>query len=410
MLSAKTRKNHPNYCSPSHRGQYSHPFCLRRSYYSAKRGNFFLGAPGSLSILRKSKPNAERAFGTDCGNSSSKLRLSPVGLNVSSELGKKGAAAAAPAPRVAQRKAKGAVVQVLNGALAYHGKTHRKQRVPPTKNGEGQFHNPLKRCIRHTPRGMANEHTQHFRATMFGDDARNRMASKNKKPFLFPQASDGRLFHTVTNLPVDTELYNSGFDSDGDEDHATEPEQRWRRRQREDLINEFIDMEPVQKYFLSLWNHYVYEASAAHSDEDVFGFVLGFADKFGPEVKRMKLEVEFASIVTHMWKLGLMDASGVLQAMQAFRDCDSTLAQSGAPHPEFGMAHRLLREENITHTQSREYRGLQKISARVNLPKGMIAWVAEEELKSRQQHRAVVATSEAKAITRHWMGNVGIDA
>ena len=406
MLSAKTRRKHSYYCGTANRRRYWYPFVLRRSQFSAKSENFH-GVPGAVPISRKKRQTGERASGT-VADSSGVVREGDRAFDT--EL-TRALRVSHVAQRNFRRQGRGASVQVMDGAVAQRGQPHFRKRVPPVSCAmhRGQYQNPHKRSIRDTPRGMENEHTQHLRAKMFGDNAHHRLAGRGVKSVLSPQACDGRLFHSVTNLPLDTKLYNEGYDSDGDGDREIGTEKRWRQRQREDLINEFIDMEPGQKYFLSLWNHCIYEASTVRNDKDVFQLVVGFAETFGAEVKRMKLEVEFANTVTHMWRLGIMDASGVLEAMRTFRDCDCTSRKSGVPHPEFKMANRLLGEVNIAHTRVREYRGLQKISANVKLHQGMLAWVTEEELKSRTQCAAAKATSEAEAITHHWMSNINVE-
>ena len=204
------------------------------------------------------------------------------------------------------------------------------------------------RGLRNDPRGMDNEHTRHFRRVMFGDDAKSKNAGKGVPAVLSEEAAKGRLFHTLTNIPLDVERFNEGYDSDID---GGVEEMLGRLRMKDERQCEVVDMLAIEKYFFTLWNQFKALRYPELSEREVFAAALRFVDRFGDEIRRMKMEVLLVKQLVMVWKWGCLDANGVMHIMRAFGGCDMSEVVKGLPNPEFLLAQRLLREAQFPWRQ-----------------------------------------------------------
>ena len=204
------------------------------------------------------------------------------------------------------------------------------------------------------PKGMENEHTAHFRNVMFGNNAHKKDAGKGVQPVVNEEAAKGRLFHTVTNIPLDIETYNEGVDSDLEDNGA---EVRWRCKCADERLGEVVDMLAIEKYFFALWGMFKCENYFVCNDRDVFKACLQFVQECGGEIRRMKMEVILIRQLVQLWRFGCLDADGFMQILRAFGNCDMSEVVSGVPDSKFEMAHRLLREEEIPFKKGFKYMG-----------------------------------------------------
>lgn len=173
-----------------------------------------------------------------------------------------------------------------------------------------------KRQIPREPSGMDNEMTTHLRNAVLGEDRHLFSSGRGRALALNNQAAHGRLFHSVSNEPLDVEQYNDGYDSD-----LNDPEElKWRIRVSDKQIFEFIDSLVDDKYFLCLWNYFCALEGRPLGDRDVIGTWTRFVRQHGCELKRAKTEVIMTENIFHCWEHGSLDLDGVMQVFRAFRE------------------------------------------------------------------------------------------
>ncbi len=258
-------------------------------------------------------------------------------------------------------------------------KSRRKTALPPLKKPKVIKTAPTmgtrlkKRTYYADPKGMENEHTVHFRNVMFGEEAYRKEAGKGSMGVVNEHAARARLFHTVTNIPLDVETYNAGYDSDLEDGGA---EVRWRVKLGDERLGEVVDMLAIEKYFFSLWNQFKMERYFVANDRDVYPACMAFVNQYGAEIKRMKMEAVLVVQLVRLWKFGCLDANGFMSVLRAFGDFDMSELVKGVPDASFEMAHQLLREVQRPYMKRQKYAGMDGVKGKV---KGAgMRWVRQE--------------------------------
>jgi len=197
-------------------------------------------------------------------------------------------------PKYSYKKAKQSVAKK---AVSNRARSSRKRRIP------------------REPSGMDNVMTAHLRDTVFGEGQHVFSSGKGRAVSLNQTAALGKLFHTVSNEPLDLEQYNDGYDSDLDD-----PEElKWRIKVSDKQIFEFIDSLVDDKYYLCLWNYFCAIEGRPLRDRDMISTWNKFVRKHGREVKRARTEVIMAMNIFHCWEHGSLDADGVMEVIRAFK-------------------------------------------------------------------------------------------
>lgn len=252
--------------------------------------------------------------------------------------------------------------------------------------------------------GLNNCHTVHFRSTVFGDKAYLRGAGSESQPCLNVDAAQGRLYHTVTNIPVDVENFNEGFNSDAAHDDA---QVEWRRKDREDHIDSFVDVLPTEKYFMSLWNSFVTRNGNSKSDRGVLELYRSFVEKYGSEVRRMKLEVCLVQQIALLWRYGIIDTNGLLEIMGHFKHVQSNNLR--AHDPNFSLPHLLLHEKRKSYNQWHRYTGRAKVRSVKLKDAGMRAWMTNNLETSVTSNKIDIALRAGSELMVQWMDRLTTD-
>lgn len=240
-----------------------------------------------------------------------------------------------------------------------------------------------KRKLRNDPHGMENAKTRHLRAAIFGRDAGNRHAGANGSAKLTREAAQGLLYHSVTNVGLDVERYNAGYDSDQDAEGDTS----WRLQLADEQLAEMVDMLPIEKYFFALWNQFVTKEFPAKDDRRTYPAWKAFVKKYGGEVRRMRMEAILHRNLVLCWELGIMDADGVYDVVRTLRERCMDDVQKGRPHPQFDMARRLLRETREPVQYSYNVAPSTRRRCRIVGDEAMHRWVGEQREKMKEMGR-----------------------
>lgn len=112
-------------------------------------------------------------------------------------------------------------------------------------------------------------------------------------PKLTEIAASERLFHSVSNEPLDVYGYNQGFDLEQEDEGA---EAKWRQAMAYRNLGDVSDMCSVEAYFFNMWNQFInidckssdIDNKNPVSDRASFSIWIRFVRKYGGEIKRMK--------------------------------------------------------------------------------------------------------------------------
>ncbi len=256
-----------------------------------------------------------------------------------------------------------------------------------------------KRTKSDDPDGAKGCHTMHIRKCMFGDDANDSKAGKGLPPYISSEAARGRLFHSVTNIPLMADKFNEGYNSDTGDNGV---EAAWCLRMSEDRLGEVVDMLPIEKYFAVLWNQFIQTHYPMINDRDVFHAYMRFIEMFGAEVKRMKMEIVLVKQVTKDYEMGTIDAKGYMEIMNALKYVDMKNVVRGVPDTEYEWPHRLLRE-TLPQFQKKQYNGPSGSRRRVRTA-ALKNWLDEEHRKvDKLDENVKSALRHGKATTELWM-------
>ena len=332
VLSSRMRLRFPNYVDRvPKRGNVGYPF-LVKSCKIPKGYGYIFGAPGTGVSGRL----PESAI----GNTSVQHIPAPVPVEVRDSTPRKKLSQNAVANgdvvhqrmEVVEKKANG----VEKKSIGAEKKVNAKRKILENKeisfkrvDDEGHT---SKRKFMDDPCGMNNIHTKHFRKIMFGSQAR--VKTMGMTPKLNDTASRGRLFHSVTNAPLDVKRFNEGYDSD------VEGRDEWIWEMQDEQIDEVVDMLAVEKFYFKMWNQFIRETKGRGGDREIYGLYLGFINRFGSEIRRMKCEAVFVAQLTLSWKHGTLDANGVMRIMRELGNC--VVGESGRPHSELKFVEKLL--------------------------------------------------------------------
>ena len=263
-----------------------------------------------------------------------------------------------------------------------------------------------KRTYYADPKGMENQHTTHFRSVMFGNKAYKKDAGKGVQPIVNEEAAKGRLFHTVTNIPLDIVTYNEGIDSDLEDGGE---EVRWRCKCGDERLGEVVDMLAIEKYFFSLWNQFVHANYVSLGDRDVYNAYLRFVGLFGCEIKRMKMEVIFVKQLTRNYELGTLDADGYVEILTAFRNVDMKHVAHGVPHSEFDLPHEILRDSTSSPFRKKQYNGTSENEGG-RKPPAVERWLDEQHRKVAEMERRVnPALKRGMASLKGWFTEIDVN-
>ena len=258
-----------------------------------------------------------------------------------------------------------------------------------------------KRKVVVEPTGMGNPHSIHFRNLMFGNQAHLHSAGEGCPSRLTHEAAHGRLYSTVTNVPLDIETYNAGYDSDIEDGGA---ESEWRLEHHDDHIGSFIDVLPIEKYFSILWDSFVLHNGRVKSDRAVYPLYISFVKKHGGELKRMKLEVVFAMQVVLSWKHGLVDAKGVMAIMKTLRECEPTGISEARANST--LIERLEREQKYPFKHVHKYsEPTRRARKKISNP-ALLSWLEEEKTAQLRLGQAMKAVDRGRDFARSWMCKV----
>lgn len=86
---------------------------------------------------------------------------------------------------------------------------------------------------------------------------------------------DERLFHSVVQRPLCVTEFENGCDSD--DESEDQEERKWRLKQVDEEIEEYVDTIAVEKLFMNLWNQFVTLEHAIIADRYVAPACLQFA-------------------------------------------------------------------------------------------------------------------------------------
>ncbi len=322
VISARMRQRYPNYVQRvSRRGTEGYPFVVKPCKIPKEYGGYIEGAPGTGVGGRLPAAALNATNG--------KVRI-PVAVEMGNGMEKTGDGK--DDGRGVKRKCKESAFKT---ALQDNAST--------------------KRRMKDDPDGMDNAYTKHFRKVMFGKNARNKLAGAGV-PALNDIAARGKLFHSVSNMPLDVTRFNDGYDSD------LEGVDEWVREMQDDQIDEVVDMLAVEKYYFKMWNQYVRDVGV-NGDRQTFDLYMGFVTRFGSELKRMKCEAVLVMQIVRSWKFGTLDADGVMRIMRRFGECERGV--SGRVHDDLRFVSRLVREYGLQPFLKSKYGG-PRVSARAD--------------------------------------------
>jgi len=119
----------------------------------------------------------------------------------------------------------------------------------------------------------------------------------------------------------------------------------------------------VETYFFNMWNQFILidcklgsiNIKSPQLDRASYSVWMAFVQKYGGDIKRMKMEALLAMNVTHCWEQGTLDANGVQDIFREFGKVKK--GNASKPPPDFLMAHRLLKS-GVEH----KYAGLEDFS------------------------------------------------
>lgn len=143
----------------------------------------------------------------------------------------------------------------------------------------------------------------------------------------------GKLFHSSTNQELLVKCFNRGDDSDDENDGV------YRLRYKEGMLGDFPDMYATEKVFMNLWNQFMLEDAEIYGDKRVMRAVEEFVRKFGPEVRRQKLDNLFVRHCTVLSGCGLIDAQGMDTLVEKIHN---TLPRT-TPDPRFTYGVNVLK-------------------------------------------------------------------
>ncbi len=161
--------------------------------------------------------------------------------------------------------------------------------------------------------------------------------NKRGLPQVTKEFVENKLFHSILNHEIIVEDFNSGFDSDGAEDHDVE----WRLAFKRFLLHDFVDMFAVEKVFMNLWNQFALKEFKITSDKCVYPALHAFLDKYGPEIRRIRFEILFVRHVTVLSRCGLVDADGVNELFKKLKKIEPCRKV----HPDFTFGLNMLQNE-----------------------------------------------------------------
>ena len=257
-----------------------------------------------------------------------------------------------------------------------------QQQATPTKQSSAR-----KRRCDYEPDGANGHHTTFIRKCMFGKDYKNAKAGIGLPPYINAKAAQGRLYHSVTNIPLNVEKFNEGYNSDTGDNGI---EALWCLRMWEDRLGEIVDMLPIEKLFAVMWNQFIRTNYVALSDRDVYDAYMRFIDLFGCEVKRMKMEMVFVKQLTRSYELGTVDADGYLEILAAFGNIDMKHVVRGVPHTDFEWPHRILLD-SLPQFRKKQYNGVSE-GGGGQIPPALKRWLDEEHRKVAELERHVNPT------------------
>lgn len=257
-----------------------------------------------------------------------------------------------------------------------------------------------KRTKNDDPDGAKGCHTIFIRQCMFGkEEANNVKAGNGLPPYINSKAARGRLFHSVTNIPLMVDKFNEGYNSDTGDNGV---EAAWNIRMGEDRLGEMVDMLPIEKYFAVLWNQFIQTNYPRMNDRAIFPVYTRFIEEFGAEVMRMKMEMVLVKQVVRNYHLGMLDANGVMEILSMLSCIDMSGVVRGIPDAEYEWPHRLLRE-SLPQFRKKQYNGMTRCKRRVGTP-ALKHWLVDEHRKVEMFERKVnPLVKNGKATTELWL-------
>lgn len=119
------------------------------------------------------------------------------------------------------------------------------------------------------------------------------------------------VYRSVLQSQPNVDDFGDGADSDAenviDED--------WRLELGDRLLSDFNDTSAQEKCYMNLWNQFVLREVYVYSDKRQLDVASMFASRYGSILFRMHLEVIFVRHLRELYQRGLLDATGMHQAV-----------------------------------------------------------------------------------------------
>lgn len=146
-----------------------------------------------------------------------------------------------------------------------------------------------------------------------GGGAKSSKQPKGTPSFLSFEEGVARsiVYRSVVQSQPNVDEFEDGADSDAeniiDED--------WRLELGDKLLSDFSDTSAQEKCYMNLWNQFVLREVYVYSDRRQLDVISMFANRYGAIIFRMHLEIIFVRHLRELYRRGLIDASGMHQAV-----------------------------------------------------------------------------------------------
>lgn len=134
----------------------------------------------------------------------------------------------------------------------------------------------------------------------------------------------GILYNSVLQSRPKKEQFDLGDDSDGD----VFIDEDWRLELNDRLLIEYLDTFALEKLYMNMWNNFAMTEVYIHSDRRVMEAVVCFARRYGAVIDQLNMGVIFIRHLGELSNLGLIDASGIFDAVCAMRDAKNAVASN----------------------------------------------------------------------------------
>lgn len=143
---------------------------------------------------------------------------------------------------------------------------------------------------------------------------------------------EGKLFHSVLQVPLRLGCVEDGQDSD----EEVSEEQEWRMRVAREEMMDYVDTNAVERLFMNLWNQFVNVDRKITSDREMGDACLQFVRRYHKVLKKMRLEFTLTRHLGELARIGLVDSNCMFRCVMSLRELEKTHGDEDEPQFRYG--------------------------------------------------------------------------